>query len=126
MKDKIVFENTGDRRYFPVKTSSVGVANLAHFLTDDVGSDVDLWKKWISDPNNRWTNSNYSSLEKEGNAIRIWFECDYDSDDPNVEYFETTAEELNLILDKWKEVMEKLPAMVTITREDGIITFTYE
>ncbi len=126
--DKIILERVEGRLYFPQKTSSSAASNLAHFLNDDVGSIGYPYLKEFVNSSQEYDDAcgNYAHVEKIGNVFRIWFEYDYSHDIPGAEYFETTVEELNLILDKWQEVMEKLPAMVTIMRENGVITFTYE
>ena len=124
--EKVIIKYLGEGGYFTKESTSQEIHHLGCFLTDDVGwSNIDFFKNWLNDPNRTESGGNYSHVEKLGDKIRIWFQYDHFEDTPGAEYFETTVEELNTILDLWKEVIEKLPAKVVITRDKGKVTFTY-
>ena len=126
MIEHVSFEQIGNCLYFSTNATNIGISNLGNFLTDDVGwSNIDFFKKWLNDASRTESGGNYSHVEKLGDKIRIWFQYDYFEETPGAEYFETSVEELNTILYLWKEVIEKRPAKVIITRDNGKITFTY-
>ena len=126
MLEYVSLEQIENRLYFATHATNTRIHHLGCFLTDDVGwSNIDFFKEWINDPKRTESGGNYSHVEKLGDKIRIWFQYDHFEETPGAEYFETTVQELNTILDLWKEVIEKLPAKVTITRDKGKVTFIY-
>lgn len=127
MIEHVSFEQVENCLYFSTNATNIGIGHLGNFLTDDVGAyDSPTFREWLNDKNQTdGASGNYSYVEKVEDKIRIWFIYDYMEETPGAEYFETSVAELNTILDLWKEVMEKLPAKVIITRDNGKITFTY-
>ncbi|TET05884.1 hypothetical protein E3J79_03780 [Candidatus Dependentiae bacterium] len=120
---KVDFEKINDTLYVSGKSSTVDMGYLGGFLAYDVGcKNIDSWKEWINDPKSESVSSNYSHLEKKGNKINIYWEYDYFEHEEEAESFETTVEQLNYILARWKEVCEKKPKKVIITRDGDKVT----
>jgi len=101
------------------------IPNLAGFLTDDVGckGSTENWKEFFNDPKATWTGSNYSDWEKDGNNLSLGFSGDIKETEPR---WETTTDQMNSILDCWKEVCEKKPKRFTIIRDGDKVTCTME
>jgi hypothetical protein len=96
-----------------------GILYLAGFLCIDVGSSVESWKEWINDPESIDVGSNYSHVEKQGNIITIAFDYDWFHETPGAPVFTLTLKQMNYILDRWKEALEKKPNKIVITKHDN-------
>ena len=125
--DKLIIKNARDFYSFS-DSSSDEIRLLGGFLCMDVGGSVDSWKSWINEPHGQQDmGSNYSHLEKRDGKIIIAFEIDYFNETPGAPVFELTVPQINYILDRWKEALEKRPNKIIITKDDqGAITVEFE
>jgi hypothetical protein len=108
-----------NNRFYPGEHTSDAIHYLAGFLCFDVGSSVESWKEWINDPESIDVGSNYSHLEKQGNIITIAFDYDWFHETPGAPVFTLTVKQLDYILDRWKEALEKKPNKIVITKHDN-------
>ena len=117
-----------DDVYLTSKGTTVAIAHLGHFLTDDVGCiSISFYKEWLNNPEDIEGGGNYSHLEKRDGKVIIAFEYDWFYETPGAEVFELTIEQMNYVLDRWQEACEKKPKKVIITRDDdGKITVDFE
>lgn len=91
---------------------------IACFLTDDVGSDIVGWKKWLDDEKSEYTSSNASLLEKEDNKViivHLWFGENYEGEDE----VELTKRQFIYLLDRWDKFRNKKSEEIIITLENG-------
>jgi len=103
------------------------IIHLGSFLTTDVKcSHVDFFKKLLNDPNITETGGDYSTVIKKGNKINIYFEVDYFEQEEDAVSFETTVQQMNYILDRWKEACEKKPNKIIITRDGDDVQVVFE
>jgi hypothetical protein len=111
---KIIFKETSnDYRidYSSDESSDV----LAMFLYSDVGSRVDTWKQWISDPMTTSGGSNATIICKlPNNKIEIGFMWK-DGDGP---YFIIDRDKLIKLLDNWARLLKEKPDEIIITIND--------
>jgi hypothetical protein len=105
--------------YTTAERTSQAIQCLGGFLCFDVGGSVDSWREWVNDPESRSVSSNYSGLEKHGDKITIQFEYDWFHETPGAPVFELTLEQMNYILDRWQEALEKKPNKIIITKDDN-------
>jgi hypothetical protein len=99
-----------------------GILYLAGFLCIDVGSSVDYIKKAFNDPSEQkyeWGYGGYSHIEQNGNNISIGFAIDQFYETPGAPVFTLTLKQMNYILDRWKEALEKKPNKIVITKHDN-------
>jgi len=108
-----------NRSYTPVQSSSDAIHYLAGFLCIDVGSSVEFFKEWLSDPSRLESGGDYSHVEKQGNIITIAFDYDWFHETPGAPVFTLTLKQMNYILDRWKEALEKKPNKIVITKHDN-------
>ena len=113
-----------NNRFYPGEHTSDAIHYLAGFLcfdvgSSDIGSSVESWKEWINDPESIDVGSNYSHLEKQGNIITIAFDYDWFHETPGAPVFTLTVKQLDYILDRWKEALEKKPNKIVITKHDN-------
>ena len=122
--EQLIFEyNKKYGLYHLRESSDLAISHLAYFLTSDVRcSSIDFFKQWLNNPAKLESGGNYSTVIKNGNKINIYFEYDYFELEEEADSFETTIEQLNYILDRWKEVCEKKPKKVIITRDNDKVT----
>ena len=124
--ERVYIEFTG-HSYFSGSSTSLGIGYLGGFLAYDVGCrNIDFFKDWLNDPTKRESGGNYSTVIKAGNKINIYFEYDYFELDEEADSFETTVEQLNYILDRWKEACEKKPKKIIITRDGDKVAVDFE
>lgn len=62
---------------------------------------------------------NYSHLEKKEFTVHIFFEYDWFHQTPGTPVFELTPEQMNYILDRWQEALDKKPNKIIITKSDN-------
>ena len=119
--EKIVIDHKRDSFYPGEHTSSAesAILYLGGFLCFDVGGSVDSWKAKINNPERQSFSSNYSGLEKHGDKITIQFEYDWFHETPGAPVFELTLTQMNYILDRWQEALEKKPNKIIITKDDN-------
>ena len=115
--EKLVIKKAG-RFYSSTESSTEAIGYLGGFLCFDVGGSVDSWREWINDPETRSVGSNYSGLEKDGDNITIAFEYDWFHETPGAPVFKLTIAQMNYILDKWQDVLQKKPNKIVITKND--------
>lgn len=108
-----------NRSYTPVQSSSDAIHYLGCFLCIDVGSNVGFFKEWLSDPSRLESGGDYSHVEKQGNIITIAFDYDWFHETPGAPVFTLTVKQLDYILDRWKEALEKKPNKIVITKHDN-------
>ena len=113
-----------NNRFYPGEHTSDAIHYLAGFLcfdvgSSDVGSSVEFFKEWLSDPSRLETGGNYSQVEKQGNIITIGSEYDWFHETPGAPVFTLTLKQMNYILDRWKEALEKKPNKIVITKHDN-------
>jgi hypothetical protein len=116
--EKLIIKKVG-RFYSSTESSTDAIGYLGGFLCDDVGGSVDSWREWGNDPESRSVSSNYSGLEKHGDKITIQFEYDWFHETPGAPVFELTLAQMNYILDRWQEALEKKPNKIIITKDDS-------
>jgi hypothetical protein len=116
--EKLLITNVGDV-YVSSTSSSYAIGYLGGFLCYDVGVSVDFFKEWLADPSRVGTGGNYSQVEKHGDIITIAFEYDWFNETPGAPVFELTLTQMNYILDRWQEALEKKPNKIIITKDDS-------
>jgi hypothetical protein len=116
--EKITFKLTRGF-YIPGEHTSTAILYLGGFLCFDVGSDIKSWKEWINNPETHSVGSNYSGLEKNDNTVTIAFEYDWFYETPGAPVFELTIAQMNYILDRWKDALEKKPNKIIVTKDDN-------
>ena len=99
--------------------TSEAIFCLGGFLRFDVGSNVDYFKKWLTDATWIETGGDYSHVEKHGDKITIEFEIDHFYETPDAPVFELSVTQMNYVLDRWKEALEKKPNKIIITKNDN-------
>ena len=105
--------------FYPGEHTSDAIHYLAGFLCIDVGSSVEFFKEWLSDPSRLESGGDYSHVEKQGNIITIAFDYDWFHETPGAAVFTLTLKQMNYILDRWKEALEKKPNKIVITKHDN-------
>ena len=121
--EKLIFERSEDNFYHKEQATTLGISHLGSFFTDDVGChNIEFYKEWLNNPEDTEGGGNYSHLEKQDGKVIISFEYDWFYETPGAEVFELTIEQLDYILDHWKEVCEKKPKKVIITRDNDKVT----
>ena len=116
--EKLTFKRTQDFYNIEDKTSEA-ILYLGGFLRFDVAGDTKSWKEWINNPTSQDVGSNYSHLEKHNDKIFIAFDYDWFHETPGAPIFELTIDQLNYILDRWQEALEKKPNKIIITKDDN-------
>jgi len=113
--------------YLLEKVVNGGIIHLEPFLTGDVGCHaIDFFKEWLNTPGERDAGGNYSHLEKVEDKVVLSFEYDWFHETPGAPVLEMTIDELNYILDRWREACQKKPKRIIFTRDDGKITVDFE
>ena len=105
-----------DRIYLSNGPSKDDFWILSGFLTDDVGggNGAETFKDFINDPNSIETGSNYTTMEKDGDDIRI--ACQFDRDyEPHIRM---SQKELLSILDQWQALVKLRPKEIIIFKRD--------
>ena len=117
--DEIIFVYNAKSCLYTVENASTfQVLHLAHFLVEDVGyTKVKLWKDFIDDDSRIWKEANYSYILKENGKISLGKKDGMA--DPNAKTFSVTTGQLNYILDRWQEALEKKPNKIIITKDDN-------
>ena len=118
LMENLIIDRDGNS-FYPGKRSSQAIGYLGGFLCCDVGSSIDSWREWINDQKSKDVGSNYSHLEKHDNSIFIAFEIDYFNETPDAPVFELSVTQMNYVLDRWKEALEKKPNKIIITKNDN-------
>ena len=99
--------------------TSEAIFCLGGFLRFGVGSNVDFIRGWLKDPTRLTCGGNYSHVEKHGDKITIESELDHFYETPNAPVFELSLAQMNYILDRWAEALEKKPNKIIITKDDN-------
>jgi hypothetical protein len=103
--------------YILRKITSLRILNMAYFLLEDAKhNNIKLLKGFLSDSTQLWLLNNYSYLQKKNITITLGKESEIGN--PNAPVFELTINQLNYILDRWQEALEKRPNKVIITKDD--------
>ena len=116
--EKLIFKRTQDFYNIGDKTSEA-ILYLGGFLRFDVGGNVKFFKKWLANPSRLESGGDYSHIEKHNDKILIAFEYDWFHETPDAPIFELTIDQLNYVLDRWAEALEKKPNKIIITKDDN-------
>ena len=116
--EKLIIDKDGNS-FYPGLHTSEAILYLGGFLCFDVGINVDFFKKWLIDPSRLESGGDYSHVEKKDNKILIAFDYDWFHETPDAPVFELTLTQMNYILDRWKEALEKKPNKIIITKDDN-------
>lgn len=106
--------------YLPDTIKDDNLAILCFFLLDDVGYyAINMFRGWLDDPCSNQNSSNYSYQQKKLTHIVIahilsWAES-------KNEVFETTIDELHVILNQWEKLLKQKPNKIIITKENDRI-----
>lgn len=117
---KIIW-NKKNSVYLPEKLTEDNLAILCFFLLDDVEYHaINILRGWIDDPCSTQNSSNYSYQKKNGDKIQInslmnWGQA-------KEEIFESTADELHAILNRWEKLCKQRPNEIIITKDNDRIT----
>ena len=127
--EKLVIKKV-TKSYCPIESSNDAIGYLGGFLCHDVGGSVDYIKKAFNDPQEQqyeWGYGGYAHIEQNGEHISIGFAIDQFHETPGAPVFELTLTQMNYILDRWQEALEKKPNKIIITKDDnGEITVEFE
>lgn len=116
---KLVF----DRGSYSYKGGESGQINiLVIFLLADAGSSPESFKEWALNPLSISTNSNITTLEKEGNEIILGDL--YSEQDDGGPFLKIPHDEFIKILDEWAVICKEKPAEVLLIKEGN--TFKFE
>ena len=116
--EKLTIKKVG-HSYSSTESSTDAIGYLGGFLCYDIGRNVDFFKKWLTDPSRLESGGDYSHVEKQDNKILIAFDYDWFHETPDAPVFELTLTQMNYILDRWKEALEKKPNKIIITKDDN-------
>ena len=111
-----------DDMYIRTKNTNDAIGYLGGFLCSDVGGSVDYIKKAFNDPEEQqyeWGYGGYAHIEQNGGNISIGFAIDQFHETPGAPVFELTLTQMNYILDRWQEALEKKPNKIIITKDDN-------
>jgi hypothetical protein len=108
--------------FLPVKSTSDAIHYLGGFLSFDVGGSVDYIRKAFNDPKEQqyeWGYGGYAHIEQKNDQISIGFAIDQFNETPGAPVFELTLKQMDYILDRWQEALEKKPNKIIITKDDN-------
>lgn len=106
--------------YLPDTVQGNNLAILCFFLLDDVGYyAINIFRGWLDDLFSNQNSSNYSYQQKIKNRIII--SNIFNDDESKEETFETTIDELHIILNHWEELLKQKPDKIIITKENDTI-----
>ena len=112
-------------RMYPEDASDNGMDILAYWFTDDVGSWIDSWRKWLNNDSEA-TESNATWLEKYKDEII--FGSITDMIQSKGRFFEPTDEQMITVpreqviemLNTWEQLIKTKPDKIMITEENGV------
>lgn len=124
--EELVFNyNARTDIYTMTQCSNLSIIHLAHLLMADIGRNINKLEKFLFDPSHVWHEENYSYLQKIDDKLFIGKLQEMAK--PNAKVFVTNINQLNYILDRWEEALEKKPNKIIITKDDkGEIKVDFE
>lgn len=116
--ENLTLQLSSDTQYIG-KASSIGMGILEGFLFYDVGAkNNESWKAFIGNPNATFELGNYSYLKKIDNGLVLGFQDHWAISDKDEDVLQLTLAQMNYILDKWQDALQKKPNKIVIIKDD--------
>jgi hypothetical protein len=119
--EKLLITKVGDV-YVSSTSSSYAIGYLGGFICYDVGGSIEYIRNAFNDPVQQtyeWGYGSYAHIEQKNDQISIGFAIDQFNETPGAPVFELTLTQMNYILDRWQEALEKKPNKIIITKDDN-------